>query len=187
MKKQLTHVLIGLSVLGVGVVAVNAQTTVPPMPPTIPQGAPAAPGGAATAATTTMMPVLTKKAKLQNAVTKLEGSFMVRISNLDGLAARIQTRIGKLQQGGKDMTVASVKLAEAQKLIAEAKTELANLKKADTAMVASAKPATAFAAIKNKTAKNVVVKIKAAHKALVDTIVIMKGQGGVATTTPAVR
>ena len=131
--------------------------------------------------------MMTKKERLQEAVKKLENSFEVRITNLDSLAARIQTRIAKLQQGGKDMTAATVKLTEAQKAIVAAKAELAILKKADATMVASKKPATAFAVIKAKTAKNVTVKIKAAHKALVDTVVLMKGQGVAATTTPAVR
>ncbi|EKD24087.1 MAG: hypothetical protein ACD_81C00113G0001 [uncultured bacterium] len=51
------------------------------------------------------------------------------------------------------------------------------MKKANVAMVASTKPATAFANIKNKLAKNVTTKIKVAHKALVETIVSMKGAG----------
>ena len=126
-----------------------------------------------------------KKARLQDAVTVMERSFEVRIAGLEGLARRIQTRIGKLQSEGKDMTAASAKLAEAQKRITEAKTELAALKKADTAMVASAKPATAFGNVKNKFAKNVTAKIKATHATLVETVVIMKGQGVPTATSSA--
>lgn len=194
--------------MGVSAVA-HAQTTTQPVPPittpvttaptpplvpkdqpAVPTNIPAIPGGAPAQIGTTSMapsPMMTKKERLQEAVKKLENSLEVRITNLDSLAARIQTRIAKLQQGGKDMTAATVKLAEAQKAIAVAKAELAILKKADATMVASKKPATAFATIKTKTAKNVTVKIKAAHKALVDTVVLMKGQGVAATTTPAVR
>lgn len=172
--------MIGAAVLGGGAVT-HAQT--PAMPTAAPQVMPTAP----TAATPTQ-PVdakAAKKAKLQEAVRKMEQSLETRIMNLDGLAARIQTRIAKIQMEGKDTTVANAKLAEARAAIMAARTELENLKKADAAMVASAKPATGFVNIKNKTAKNVVVKIKAAHKALVDAIVIMKGQGapGAATST----
>ena len=118
-----------------------------------------------------------KKVRLQEAVTGLERSLEVRIATLEEVAMRIQSRIAKLQLEGKDMTIASAKLVEAQKAITGAKTELATMKKANVAMVASTKPATAFANIKNKLAKNVTTKIKAAHKALVETIVSMKGAG----------
>lgn len=169
MKKQYIYMItVCIAVLGLGAIA-HAQT------PTSATGTPAATAAA-------------KKARLQEAVTNMERSFEARITGLEGLAGRIQTRIGKLQLEGKDMTAATAKLTEAQKRITEAKTELATLKKADVAMVASAKPATAFGNVKNKYAKNITVKIKAAHKALVETIVLMKGQRGSATTTvPAVR
>lgn len=175
MKKHFIYITIGIAVLGMGAIA-NAQAY-PSATITAPRVATTSPVDAKAA----------KKAKLQEVVTKLEGSLEVRIMNLDSLATRIQTRITKIQAKGGDMTTASAKLAEAQKAIAEAKTELANLRKADVAMIASAKPATAFATIKKKTAKNVVVKIKAAHKALVDTIVIMKGQGVPVSATSTAR
>lgn len=170
MKNQYTYIAIVCAVLlGTGVVA-QAQTT------TTTQQV------IATSTKVTATSTITKKARLQDAVSKMERSFEVRITGLEGLAARIQTRIAKTELGGKDMTAAKTALTEAQKRIAEAKAELVSLKKADVAMVASAKPATAFVNIKNKFAKNVTTKIKAAHKALVDTITIMKGQG---VTTPS--
>ncbi|HAL24251.1 TPA: hypothetical protein DDZ49_02445 [Candidatus Wolfebacteria bacterium] len=161
--------------MGGGMVAHAQVPTMPAVPPQAQTAAPVAPVDAKAA----------KKVRLQEAVRKVEQSLMVRITNLEGLAAKIQARIAKIQAEGKDMTLANTKLADAQKAIVAAKAELAILTKADTAMIASAKPATGFANIKNKTAKNVVVKIKAAHKALVDVIVIMKGQGtpGSATST----
>lgn len=166
MKKQYIYMAMGCAVLlGAGMLA-HAQA------PASATGTPAATAAA-------------KKARLQNAVTVMERSFEVRIAGLEGLASRIQTRIGKLQTEGKDMTAASVKLAEAQKRITEAKTELSALKKADTAMVASAKPATAFGNVKNKFAKNVTAKIKAIHATLVETVVIMKGQGVPTATSSA--
>lgn len=166
--------VLGIAIVSMGMIA-NAQAA-----PTSTNSVRAA---STTAQTAPMDAKTAKKMKLQGAVAKMEQSLEVRIGNLDGLAARIQTRIAKLQAEGKDMTMASAKLAEAQVAIAAAKTELATLKKADAAMVAAAKPATAFAGIKNKTTKNVVAKIKIAHKALVDTVVIMKGQGGAASAT----
>lgn len=181
MKKQFTYIVMGIAVLGAGAVA-HAQT--PIVPATISQVA-------ATSSMATSTSVIgakaTKKAKLQEAVGRMENSLQVRIANLDDFAQRIQSRMAKMQTEGKDMTAANAKFAEAQKAIALAKTEMANLKKADAAMIASTKPATAFVNIKNKTAKNVVVRIKAAHAALVDVIVIMKGQGTSASATSTVR
>lgn len=179
MKKQFTYAVLGVMALSVSAIA-NVQAA---MPTAAQQAAPTA--ATATAPTQAVDAKAAKKMRLQNAVAGLEQSLETRIMNLEGLALRIQTRITKIQSGGKDMSAASAKLAEAQAAIAAARTELANLKKANVAMIASAKPATAFASIKAKTAKNVVIKIKAAHKALVDAIVIMKGQGtpGAATTT----
>lgn len=169
MKKRYIYMVVAcIAVLGLGAMA-HAQT-----PPSA-TGTPAATAAA-------------KKARLQEAVANMERSFEARIAGLEGLAGRIQTRIGKLQLEGRDMTAATAKLAEAQKRITEAKTELATLKRADVAMIASAKPATAFGNVKNRYAKNITTKIKAAHKALVETIVLMKGQKGSATTTaPVVR
>lgn len=182
MKKQFIYVMMGVMVLGTGAIA-HAQT--PAIPTPAPQVAPTVP----TAKTPTQLidAKAAKKAKLQEAARKMEQNLETRIMNLDGLAARIQTRIAKIQLEGKDMATANAKLAEAQVAIMAAKTELENLKKADVAMVASAKPATGFVNIKNKTAKNVVVKIKAAHKALVDAIVIMKGQGTPGTATSTIQ
>jgi hypothetical protein len=172
MKKQIVYGLVVGMLVGTGAIA-HAQ--VAPIPAPAVMSAPIlAP------ATTTTAPIsakAAKKAKLQEAVTKMEHSLQVRIANLDDLAVRVQTRIGKMQQEGKDVTVANAKLVEAQKAIALAKAEMEKLKKANASMVASAKPTVGFANVKNKLVKNVTVKIKAAHKALVDTIVIMKGQG----------
>lgn len=175
--------------MGNGVVA-HAQATTYPVPQLVPVAAPVV------APTSAIVPVMgtstaplnakaAKKAKLQEAVTKLENSLQVRISNLDDLAMRLQSRIAKMQQASDNMTAATVKLMAAQKAIAAAKADLAILKKADVAMVASTRPAAVFANIKNRTAKNVATKIKAAHKALVDVVVIIKGQGtpGVVPTT----
>lgn len=173
MKKQLVYVMVMAAVLGTGAVA-HAQTA-PATTKVVPK----------TATTSVAEAKAAKKARLQEAVTKMERSLEARVGNLDSLAARIQTRIGKIQAEGKDMTAASAKLVEAQKKIAEAKAELAKLKTANATMVASAKPATAFANIKNRSAKTVVVKIKEAHKALVDTITIMKGQGMTSSTSTA--
>ena len=164
MKKQYICMLAGCVALLGSAVLVHAQA------PT------SVPGTATTTAAA-------KKARLQGAVAAMERNFEVRIAGLESLAGRIQTSIAKIQIGGKDMTAASAKLVAAQKLIAEAKAELANLKKADTTMVAAAKPATAFGNVKNRFAKNVTAKIKAAHAALVETIVIMKGQGASGSAT----
>lgn len=169
MKKQYVHVFavcVAVAALGLGTM-VYAQVP-------------------ASATGTAMSAAAAKKARLQEAVMGMERSLEARIAGLEGLAGRIQSRMGKMQAEGKDMVIAVAKFAEAQKRIAEAKAELANLKKANAAMVASAKPATAFGNIKNKLAKNVAVKIKDAHKALVDTVVIMKGQRGSATSSASI-
>ena len=177
MKKQISYITIGIMAIGMGGMIVHAQVIPVPPIPAVTTVASSSPVDAKTE----------KKARLQEAVMRLEHSLDVRIANLDGLAGRIQTRIAKVQLEGKDMTAANAKLGEAKKAIADARAALTALQKADAAMVASTKPATAFANIKNKTAKNVVVKIKAAHKALVDTVVIIKGQMMPASATSTVQ
>lgn len=175
--------MIGAVLMGTGAVAhaQNAPTSIPQLVPVaVPTIAPAPavpPVSGMPTATEPLSAKAAKKARLQEAVMKLENSLQVRVTNLEDIAMRVQSRIAKMQQAGNDTNAATLKLMEAQEAIAAAKTDLATLKKADVAMVASAKPLAAFANIKNKTAKNVVVKIKAAHKALVEVVVLIKGQG----------
>lgn len=177
MKKQILIGLIGVSLLASGS-AVHAQSVV---------GTTTAVTATSTATTSKPLSATAmKKLMLQTAVTKMENSLQVRIDNLDDFAQRIQERIRKSQLEGKDMTLASAKLVVAQKAITAVKAEMAILKKADTAMVASAKPLTGFTNIKNKLVKNVATKIKTAHTALVDTIVAMKGQGMPASATSTI-
>lgn len=165
----------------VGIVPLPSVPTVKPIVPALPKGI--APRLATPAIGTTTSGVAGKKARLQEAVTGLERSFEARIMGLDGIAGHIQTRIAKLQMEGKDMTLVNAKFAAAQKLISAAKADLASLKKANATMVASKKPAVAFGTIKNKLVKNSTNRIKAAHAALVETIVLMKGSGSSSSAT----
>ena len=176
MKKQILYIALGGVLLSGGVVHAQSTTTVPGTAgiPAVAQPAKGVPANAKE----------TKKMKLLETVTRLEMSLQARITNLEGVAGKIQARIGKIQQGGGDVTAATMKFAEAQKRITEAKTALGVMKAANIKMANAAKPAVAFGTIKNKLAKDVTVSIKAAHRALVDTVVIMKGQGGARGGSP---
>lgn len=112
--------------------------------------------------------------RIRGFIDNMENRFNVHIRNLDSLAQRIQNRIDKLVGEGRDMSNAQVKLNEAKIKIQEAKDELAKLKQGVDDMLLSASPKKAFINVKGKLVKAVTVKIKAAHKALVDTIVILR-------------
>jgi hypothetical protein len=184
MKKQIIISLIGVALLGTGAITYAQGVPSPVTAPTPTQ----------TQVVPTSIPVTTsapisakeaKQAKLQGAITKMENDLQVRITNLDSLASRIQTRIGKMQQEGKDVTAATTALVNAQKIIASAKTDLVTLQKRISTMVVSKTPTAGFATVKKSATLGVAAKIKAAHKALVDTIVIMKRQGTPGTVPPA--
>ncbi len=115
-----------------------------------------------------------KMLRIRGFIDNMENRFNVHIRNLDSLAQRIQNRIDKLVGEGKDMSKVQAKLNEAKTKIQEAKDELAKLKQGVDDMLSSASPKKAFINVKGKLVKAVTAKIKAAHKALVDTIVILR-------------
>lgn len=122
--------------------------------------------------------------RIRGFVDNMENRFNIHIRNLDSLAQRIQNRIDKLVGEGKDMFKVQTKLNEAKTKIQEAKDELTKLKQGVEDMLLSASPKKTFTnVVKGKLVKAVIVKIKAAHKALVDTIVILRKEAGPAAAT----
>ena len=128
--------------------------------------------------------------QMQAAASNLEQSLQARIAALDAIAANIQSRIGKMQQEGKDMTAATTALVNAQKAIAAAKTDLATLQKRIATMITSKNPRAGLATVKRSATLGVVAKIKVAHKALTDMLPLLKGGAApapTATSTPVAQ
>lgn len=125
----------------------------------------------------------------RNFAMKMGNRFDVNLRTLTSLSSRVSNRINKLVEQGADMTEAKAKLNGANLKIQEAKDSLVSLQQGIESAIVSAQPKKAFAAIKVNSIKGVMDKIKAAHKALVDTIVILqktaKSQNVTATSTPA--
>lgn len=138
-----------------------------------------------TSATTTIKVnngVEDKMQAVRNIAMRLANRFDVNIRVLDSLSSRISSRINKFDQAGKDTTQAKAKLNEANVRIQEAKDALLKMQQGIEAAITSATPKKTFAASKDKLVKGVMDKIKAAHKALVDTIVILVKVSESATT-----
>lgn len=129
-----------------------------------------------TATTTTINVSSSAEGKLQsarNGIMRVANRFDVHIRNLESLSSRIASRINKIEQSGKDTTQAKAKLNEANMKIQESKDALVKLQQDFETAITSASPKKNFAASKDKLVKGVMDKIKAAHKALVETVVIL--------------
>jgi len=131
---------------------------------------------AVTASTTTVRVVNKLEEKIQmvkNIVMKIATRFDVNVRNLESLSSRISSRINKFDQQGKDTTEAKAKLNEANTKIQETKDAIISLQAGINAAISSTTPKKTFTASKDKLVKGVMDKIKAAHKALVETVVIL--------------
>lgn len=129
-----------------------------------------------------------KVLKIRNTFVIMENRFTVQLRNLDLVASRIQNWIDRAITEGKDVSDVKIKLEEAKVKIQEAKDALAKIKTDIENIFYSDKPKTAFNAIKDAPKKVIVVKIKEAHRALVEAIIVLKKHYGVstqATSTPA--
>ena len=125
---------------------------------------------------------------LRNSAMRVENRFDVNIRTLDSLSSRIASRIGKLQQRGYDMTEAKAKLNVANTAIQSAKDVATALQQGIDGAFSAAQPKVAFNKVRVQLVKGVMDQIKAAHKALVDTVsILMKtaSPSGNATSTDA--
>lgn len=100
--------------------------------------------------------------------------FEAAISRLRTLADRIDSRLDKFEEAGKDVSVLRTSLDKAKMVIDEAENSLDKAKEEFNALSQSEKPEEYFKKVKNVVA-DVAQKIKDAHKALVDVINSTKG------------
>ena len=108
------------------------------------------------------------------------------IERLEKLATRIETRIGKIEATGRDMTKAKSNLAIGKTKIDSAKSALVSFKTSGLSTVDSLASTTPNNLLKSlKDSADVVEKlIREAHQALVDAVnSIIPGKPGTATTT----
>ncbi len=99
------------------------------------------------------------------------------ISRLDKMAEKIASRLKKFEERGGNVSIAKAKLdlakakiAEAGAAYADAKLKLEDALKSDT-------PKDAFEKVREGLVKGVVEKIKEAHRALVEAVRALKGEG----------
>ncbi len=110
---------------------------------------------------------------LRNSAMRVENRFDVNIRTLDSLSSRIASRIGKMGQEGIDMTEAKAKLNEANIAIQSAKDAATALQQGIENAFSSTQPKVTFNKVRVQLVKDVMDKVKAAHKALVDTVTIL--------------
>lgn len=105
--------------------------------------------------------------RIQKFWEQMEKRLSVLIRNEKKLAERIDSQIAKRTAAGADMADTSGKLKKARTLIADAEKSLTDAASAITKIISGNEPKDAFAKVRNLN-KDVLDKIKAAHKALVD-------------------
>ena len=115
--------------------------------------------------------------------------FEKAIDRLNSFADRIEERLNKAEKNGKDVAALNVLLTTAREKISGAETALVDAKAKYAEATASNQDfKVAFKKV-HEIVKGVVVKVKEAHRALVDVINSTKGLGAEhpATTTPSTR
>jgi len=122
--------------------------------------------------------------KIEQFFRQMVGKFESAIGRLDGFADRIEERINKAAETGKDVMTARDKLSLARQKIEEAQTFLQNARIRYSEATKDKDFKVAFQNVRTIVSE-LKDKVKAAHSALVDAITALKGIGrGTATTTP---
>lgn len=125
-----------------------------------------------------------RASKIEQFFSRMVRKFEDAVTRLDGFADRIEERVNKAAEAGKDVTTARDKLSLARQKIEEAQTSLHNARAKYEEATQGKDFKVAFQNVRSMVAelKN---KVKAAHAALTDAITTLKGVGrGTATTTP---
>ncbi len=107
-----------------------------------------------------------------NLASNVTGRLTAALDRMNNIAIRIDSRIAKLDAMGVETTRAKTRLAEAQKVIDDARTKLKNIPSIDNAIRGDA-PRESFTAIR---AEFVVVRdlARQSHTLLIDTVAILK-------------
>ena len=115
-----------------------------------------------------------KKAKnIRKYFSKMGRRLESAIMRLDTLAGRVESRIEKLEKKGRDLGEARKKLDEARANISEAGTFYKEAKDKFVAIFDSDSPKTIFEEVR-KTVGDVVLRIKKAHAALIESVSMIK-------------
>lgn len=123
-----------------------------------------------------------RKEIIKRQATMMFKRIEAAIERLKKLGDRIEQRIAKLKEKGVNTTKAESLLASARTEITNAETALAAAKTAAQGAIESGTPKEAFTAVRT----NVVgarEAAKKAHKALVDSVIALKGKSGDKTAT----
>ena len=127
-----------------------------------------------------------RKNNIRNYFGRMIKRFEEAVKRLKNLADRIESRLNKFTELGKDVSASRISLGEAKRKIADAETAIAEAKSKLDDVLNSDSPKEAF-----KEVRVLVVKardaIKDAHQALVKVIKEIKGASGrikTETTTP---
>ncbi len=113
---------------------------------------------------------------------RMFGRIAAAIERLKKLGDRIEERIAKLKEKGMNTTKAESLLASARTEITNAETHLGMAKTAAQGAMESGTPKEAFAAVRTHVVE-ARDAAKKAHKALVDSIIALKGRSGDKTAT----
>lgn len=109
--------------------------------------------------------------------------FHAAIGRLNTFADKIEDRLDKAEDNGKDVSVARTKLADAQSRIAATERSLADAKTGYKEMVKDSDPKAAFAKVKEAVG-SVAANVREAHKLLVEVVTSLKGLGSGIETAP---
>lgn len=107
-----------------------------------------------------------------NLANNVTGRLTAALDRMSNIAVRIDSRIAKLDTMGVETSLAKTRLAEAQKVIEDARTKLKNIPSIDNGIRGDA-PRESFATIR---AEFVIVRdlARQSHALLIDTVVILK-------------
>lgn len=126
----------------------------------------------------------TRKTRIREYWARMIARLEAAISRESKLADRIESRINKFAEAGKDVSAAREQLRIARGKIEEAKSALAAAKSRIEEVVNSETPKTAFGEVRENLTKAVVAKIKEAHQALTEVLRVLKGLSERVKPTP---
>ena len=111
--------------------------------------------------------------KLDEQRTRIANGFEEAIKNLNKLADKVDALIAKIESRGKDMSASKALLADARTKITVANTELTTLENALAQSTSTSTRKAILKQVKDQSEKTKAA-IKAAHKAIVNTITSLK-------------
>lgn len=126
-----------------------------------------------------------RKARIRAFWERMAKRLEAAIEREKKLADRIESRLNKFQEAGKDVSASRAKLGQARAKINQAEAALNAAKGTVEAVLNADDPKAAFQEVRDTVLKDVIAKIKEAHAALVDVINTLKGVSGKVKPTPS--